>query len=125
MIAFTDNVAPTTGAIIAGSTTNDNTLEIAGTLSVALSNGEKLAVYDGSVLLDTQQEQILHGRLPHWGLSNAAHSFTAVAIDAAGNAGTLSVVFGITVDATVPTTTATITHGATIINDNTPTLTEK
>jgi hypothetical protein len=55
------------------------------------------------------------------GLSNAAHSFKAQVEDAAGNAGAQGTAYTVTVNATVPTATVSITAAA-LTGDTTPSL---
>ncbi|MDD2383806.1 MAG: Ig-like domain-containing protein [Sulfurospirillaceae bacterium] len=120
--SITDNVDPNTGAITAGSTTNDNTLDLAGTLSGALAVGDKLAIYDGAVLKGYATVNGTDWTFTTSSLSNTAHNFTSVVIDAAGNSGIASTAFAVTVNATVPTTIATITNNIAISNNTAPTL---
>ncbi len=95
-----DDVGPVTGPLTSGRTTNDPQPVLTGTSEpnalVRIFEGETLlgegqADSNGnwSIELDTQ-------------LSDALHSFTAVAIDAAGNASDPSATFTLTVDTLVP-----------------------
>lgn len=122
IVSVSDNVDPTTGNVSAGSTTNDNTLAIAGTLSASIISGDKVAVYDGSTLLGYASVSSTSWSFTTPSLSNATHSFTTKVIDSAGNSGTASSAYSVVVNATVPTTTATITNTDVLSNSPSQTL---
>ena len=96
------NIAP-------GDTTNDNTPTLKGTLTGSLGAGEVVALYDGATLLGNASVTGTNWSLTTPGLANSAHSFSARVEDAAGNQGTASAAYAFTVDAAVPTATATLT----------------
>ena len=121
-----DNVGNTNGGteiIASGNGTNDNTPQLTGTLTRALLSGENLAIYDTGSLLGvaTVAGSIWTFNTP--GLANATHSFTAKVLDLAGNAGSVSSPYTVTVAAEQVTTTSSITTTATTTNDQTPLLT--
>ncbi len=95
--------------IAQGDTTNDNTPTLKGTITGTLNAGEVVAVYDGVARLGNATVNGSDWSFTSPGLSNGAHSFTARVEDAAGNMGTASAAYAFGIDATVPTTTATIT----------------
>ena len=83
---------------------------LSGTLSAGLAAGEVVRIYDGATLIGAA---IVVGTawtfdLPTL-LNGSSHSYTAVVEDAAGNAGTASSAFALTVDTSAPTQTVTIT----------------
>ncbi len=119
-----DNVPSTATVNIAnGTTTNDNTPVLKGTIIGTLGTNEVLAVYEGSTRLGEATLIGTDWSFATTSLANGTHSFTAVVEDLAGNAGTSSTAYGFTVDATVPTALASITSTAQITNDTTPTIT--
>ena len=107
--------------------TNDTTLTLTGTAEANAT----VKVYDGATLLGSA---VANGS-GAWSfttgtLSNAAHSFTATATDAAGNTGVASAAMSVTVDTAAPVapsiasfTTDSGTVGDHITNDTTLTLT--
>lgn len=103
-----DNVAPLTGNVTDGGVTNDNTLALSGPLSTTLAAGDVLAVYDGVTRLGLATVSGLSWQFTTGSLANGAHSFSVRVEDAAGNAGTASAPYVVTVDASVPTAVATI-----------------
>ncbi|MHB8915655.1 MAG: Ig-like domain-containing protein, partial [Thiobacillus sp.] len=130
-----DNVAPTTGNIASGGTTDDNTPTLSGTISGSLGSGEVVAVYDGAVRMGSASVSGATWSFATISLSNSTHNFSVRVEDAAGNQGTASVAYSLTVSATAPTATATITGtvddvapvtgnvaSGGVSNDTTPTL---
>ena len=105
--------------IAQGSSTNDNTPTLRGTLTGALGDGEVIALYDGNARLGTATVNGTDWIYANTSLSSGAHSFSACVEDAVGNLGTASVAYGFTVDTTVPTVTATITGAADDVETNT------
>jgi VCBS repeat-containing protein len=102
----TDDVAPVTGPLTSGATTNDTKLTMAGTAEA----GSTVKVYDGGSLLGTAT---MTGG--NWSYTTSAlsagvtpHSLTAIATDAAGNVGAASSAFQVIVDTTTPAGKATI-----------------
>ena len=104
-----DNVAPATGNVTSGGTSNDNTLTLSGTLSSNLQPDEVLVVFDGEVRLGTAVVSATGWQFTTGSLTNGAHAFSVRVEDEAGNSGTASQAYVVTVDASVPTVTATIT----------------
>ncbi len=132
-----DNVAPTTGNLNSGDTTNDPTLGLSGTITGALAAGDVVSVYDGATRLGLASVAVNGSAWTFTTatLGNAAHNFTARVEDAAGNQGSAGTPYVVTVNASVPTATATITGAADDVvgitgnvatggtsNDSTPTL---
>ena len=117
-----DNVDPTTGTVATGGTSNDNTLGLSGTVSAALTSGDVVAVYDGTTRLGVATVSGTTWSFDTAGLTNAAYIFKAQVEDAAGNAGAQGTAYTVTVNATVPTATVSVTAAA-LTSDTTPTLT--
>ncbi len=103
-----DNVAPVTGNVTSGGTSNDNTLTLSGALSASLQPDEVLVVFDGEARLGTAIVSATGWQFTTGSLTNGAHAFSVRVEDAAGNSGTASQAYVVTVDANVPTVTATI-----------------
>ena len=95
-----DDVGPVTGQLTSGRTTNDQQPVLTGTsepnarvqiFEGTILRGEGVADASGNWSIEVNAE-----------LSDAQHSFTAVAIDAAGNASDPSAPFTLTVDTQIP-----------------------
>ncbi|WP_197357710.1 Ig-like domain-containing protein, partial [Ralstonia pseudosolanacearum] len=129
----TDNVAPVTGDITAGGSTNDAMPVLTGTAEA----NSTISIFDGTTLLGTTTADALGSWTftPTTALIDGSHSLTATATDAAGNVSTASSAFTLTVDTVAPATpvigtvtdavapvTGTITAGGST-NDANPTLT--
>jgi hypothetical protein len=106
--AVTDDVGSITGTVAANGTTDDDTPDLSGTLSAALVSGERLAVYDGSSFLNYATVTGTGWSFTAADLANGSHSFNVRVIDAAGNEGTSSAAYAITVDTIASLATATI-----------------
>ncbi|TXI64255.1 MAG: hypothetical protein E6Q48_04335, partial [Limnohabitans sp.] len=122
-----DDVTPNVGNVPSGGNSNDNTLELSGTLSSSLGQGEALLVYARSagaaeVLLGQATVSGASWTFRTPGLANATHDFVARVEDAAGNTGAFGSAYRVTVDATTPTQTVAIATAQGIGNDATPTL---
>ncbi|WP_058959341.1 Ig-like domain-containing protein, partial [Type-E symbiont of Plautia stali] len=127
-LVVTDDVAPVTGPLTSGATTNDNTPTLSGGAGTA---GNIVTVYDGTTVLGT----VIAGAGGAWtfttaALSNGAHPLSVTVTDAAGNTSTATS-FPITVDTVAPVaSTLVITNDVTNVtvpnggstNDTTPTL---
>ncbi|MTH48529.1 type I secretion C-terminal target domain-containing protein, partial [Escherichia alba] len=129
--AVTDDIAPGTGALTSGQTTND----ARPTLSGSGAAGETITIYDGSTPLGTVP--VVNGAwsfTPPAALGEGSHDLTIIATDAAGNESVRSDIFVVVVDTTAPDAPAIIgalddsepqtgpigNNGST--NDTTPTL---
>ena len=128
--AAQDDVQPDAGNVSSGGTSNDNTLELSGTVTGTLEQGDRVVVYDGEVALGAATVVDSAWTFATTGLTNSVHAFTARVEDAYGNRGAAGTPYTVTVNASVPTTTAAITGvssdaGAVtggITNDTTPTV---
>jgi hypothetical protein len=105
--SIVDDVAPNTGVIASGGLSNDATPQLTGTGPVSTT----LLIYDNGVLLGstTSNASGAWSFTPGAAIANGAHSFTAVAVDPAGNASGTSNTYGLTVDTVAPTQTIAIT----------------
>ena len=113
--------------VVGDGITNDDTLTLSGTAEA----GSTVTVYDGTTLLGTATANGSGA----WSyttatLSNGAHSFTATASDAAGNASVASAATLVTIDTTEPTAPSIASFsddsgvaGDGVTNDDTLTLT--
>ena len=105
--SVTDDVAPNVGTVASGGTSNDPTPLLTGT---GPSN-TTIVIYDGGTVLGST---VSNGS-GAWTFTPAAlssdglHSFTAVAVDPAGNASAASGAYAVTLDRAPPTATITVT----------------
>ncbi|WP_215903462.1 Ig-like domain-containing protein [Acinetobacter bereziniae] len=109
--SYTDNIGIYQGDNNTNTTTDDTTPLLNGTLSSALSLGEVVEIYDDSDTLLGVAVVDATGtgwsfQLPS--LSNGSYTYYAVVVDAAGNHGTNSANFTLTIDTLAPTQTTTI-----------------
>jgi hypothetical protein len=114
--AITDNVGIVQGTVVSGSSTDDTSLTISGSLSAALVAGETVRIYDGTSFLGSAS---VSGTTWTYSdsrtLANAqAVSYTALVADVAGNQSAAGSAYTATVDTSAPTTTAAVTA----INDD-------
>ncbi|MFQ8413261.1 beta strand repeat-containing protein [Pseudomonas ogarae] len=106
---YTDNQGTLQGTLASGSSTDDTTPVLNGSLSAALSAGEVVRIYEGGTLLGTATVAGTTWTFATATLVNgSSHTYTAVVADAAGNEGTVSSGLTLTVDTTAPTVTTSI-----------------
>lgn len=98
--SVTDDIAPQTGAVSNGGSTNDQRPQITGTGEA----GSTVTIYDGGVAIGTAvvASNGTWTFTPSAALSESTHQITVRATDAAGNTGPASPVFTLTVDLTPP-----------------------
>jgi hypothetical protein len=126
--SITDDVAPVVGNVASGGISNDAAPTLGGT---AAANAT-VQLFDNGLLIGSA---VANGSgvwsfTPATGLANGAHSFTAVAVDAAGNASAASAAYSMTIDTVAPTATIAITTltidtgtvGDWVTQDNSPTI---
>jgi hypothetical protein len=106
---YTDNVGTLQGSFASGTSTDDTTPTLTGTLSAALGTGDTVRIYDGATLVGTATVTGTGWTFTPSALADGStHSYTAVVADAAGNQSTASAAFTLTVDTTAPAQTAAI-----------------
>ena len=98
--SVTDDIAPQTGAVSNGGSTNDQRPQLSGTGEA----GSTVTIYDGGVAIGTAvvASNGTWTFTPSADLSESTHQITVRATDAAGNTGPASPVFTLTVDLTPP-----------------------
>lgn len=98
--SVTDDIAPQTGAVSSGGSTNDQRPQLTGTGEA----GSTVTIYDGGVAIGTAvvASNGTWTFTPSVDLSESTHQITVRATDAAGNTGPASPVFTLTVDLTPP-----------------------
>jgi hypothetical protein len=112
--AITDNVGIFQGTVALGATTDDSSLSISGTISVALATGETVRIYDGSTYLGNAS---VTGTTWSYADSRTLNnnqnvSYTAHAADAAGNQSAAGTAYLATLDTIAPTVAITSIGGA-------------
>jgi subtilisin family serine protease len=111
VVDTSDNVGAIQGPVAAGASTDDSTPTLSGTITASLASGDKVRVFNGSALLGSA---VVNNTARTWtytpgaGLAAGSYSFSVAVADAAGNLGALSAARPLTVDTTLPTTTALI-----------------
>jgi VCBS repeat-containing protein len=95
-----DDIAPQTGTVTNGGSTNDQRPQLTGTGEA----GSTVTIYDGGVAIGTAivASNGTWTFTPSVDLSESTHQITVKATDAAGNTGPASPVFTLTVDLTPP-----------------------
>lgn len=101
-----DDIAPQTGAVTNGGSTNDQRPQLTGTAEP----GSTVTIYDGGIAIGTAvvASNGTWTFTPSVDLSESTHQITVRATDSAGNTGPASPVFTLTVDLTPPTTPTAI-----------------
>ncbi|CAG9167131.1 Ig-like domain-containing protein [Cupriavidus pampae] len=111
IVSVTDNVGPVLGTVAPGGFSNDNTPTLAGTAAA----GSTINIFNGAALVGTVSADAITGAwtfTPGTALPDATYTFTAVAVDAAGNPSTASASFAVTIDtAPPPAPTIALTNG--------------
>ncbi len=107
---YTDNVGLNQGNYASGTTTDDTTPVLNGTLSAAIGATDVVRIYDGSTLLGNAT--VTGTTWTFAGISGlldaSTHTYTAKVTDVAGNEGTASNAFTLSVDITPPAVTAIV-----------------
>jgi VCBS repeat-containing protein len=129
--SVTDDVAPVTGTVANNGSTNDTTPTLSGTAEA----NSVVTIKDGATTLGTATANGSGAwSFTTAALSQATHSFTATATDAASNTGTASTSYSVTIDTAAPSApsitsvtddvapvTGTVANNGST-NDTTPTL---
>ncbi|MFV0262383.1 MAG: BapA/Bap/LapF family large adhesin [Kluyvera sp.] len=99
-LTVTDAVDPVSGTLSNNASSNDTRPVISGTAE----KNATITVYDGSKVLGTTTADAngAWSFRPGTELADGAHAFTATATDAAGNIGTASPAFNLTIDTVAP-----------------------
>jgi subtilisin family serine protease len=92
-----DNVGAQTGALASGATTDDTSPQLRGTLTSTLAADEVLNVYRDGVKLGQAVVNGVSWSYQDTAVSNGAHGWTVRAADLAGNQGTASSGFSLTI----------------------------
>jgi len=107
IVNYTDDVEPLTGNFNNGTATNDNTPKLNGTVT-GLESGDTIEIYQGTTLLGIASASVASGN-GNWSyqitsaLADGDYTYTAKVVDSAGNPGTPSSPFTLTVDTLPPT----------------------
>ncbi|MFJ7142591.1 Ig-like domain-containing protein [Pseudomonas protegens] len=107
ILGYTDDVAPQVGFFGNGSSTNDTAPLLRGSVS-GLGNGDRVQIYQGATLLGTAVISAGTWNYQLGTLGEGSYSYSAVITDTAGNPGTSSTSFNLTVDTTAPSASTTI-----------------
>ncbi|MBF5003946.1 BapA prefix-like domain-containing protein [Diaphorobacter sp. NR2-3-3-1] len=113
---YSDNVGALQGNYASGTTTDDTTPVLNGSLSAAIAAGETVRIYQGTTLLGNATVDAAGTGWTYAlsGLANGqSYSYTAVVTSDSGAEGSASTAFTLSVDTVAPTTTTTILY-----NDN-------
>ncbi|WP_260923247.1 Ig-like domain-containing protein [Novosphingobium sp. 9] len=105
--SIVDDVPLNTGVVANGGSSNDTLPQLTGTAPANAS----LVIYDNGVSIGsaTANASGAWTFTPGAALSDGTHNFTAVSVDAAGNASAASNTYAMTLDHTAPTNTIAIT----------------
>ncbi|WP_312967669.1 Ig-like domain-containing protein [Acinetobacter gerneri] len=106
--SYTDNVGAFVGDFLSGTSTDDTSPVLNGTLSALLENGQVLRIYAGTTLMGTATIDGKNWSCALSNLADATYTFTAVIESDTGISGTPSDPFTLIVDTVSPTTTTTI-----------------
>ena len=95
---ITDDVAPVTGAVSSGGSTNDTTLTLTGTAE----SGSTVTIFDGETAVGTGMATDDTFTITTSVLSEGARTLTAKATDLAGNMSVASTAFNVNVNTSAP-----------------------
>lgn len=126
--SITDDVAPNVGTVANGGISNDASPLLTGTAGANTA----VVIYDGGTVVGSTTANAVGAWTftPTTLLADGAHSFTAVAVDSAGNASVASGAYAMTLDRVPPTATIAVTSlsvdtgtvGDWSTQDNSPTI---
>ena len=116
--ALVDDVAPYTGTVPSGGTSNDTAPVLNGSISTPLLAGEMVYVYRDGVNLGAATVSGLTWSFPDSGLADGiTYSYTARVEDLASNTSGFSAPYSVTIDTTAPAQVVAITG---LFDDVTP-----
>jgi VCBS repeat-containing protein len=109
--SITDDVAPTTGTVADGGTTNDTAPELAGTLSAGLLANEVLSIFRDGVKIGEADVAGTNWTFSDGGplVDGTSYTYTARVENAANYLGPASNAYDITIDTSNPTAAVAIT----------------
>ncbi|MNH72213.1 hypothetical protein D3C73_243720 [compost metagenome] len=108
IVSYTDNVGLYQGNFTSGTSTDDTSPVINGTLGSAIPESSVVRIYSGATLLGTATVSDTTWSFDLHDLVDGRYNLTAVITDLAGNEGAPSSTFSLTVDTIAPAQTATI-----------------
>ncbi|WP_411705273.1 Ig-like domain-containing protein, partial [Edaphovirga cremea] len=108
IVNYTDNVGLYQGNFTSGTSTDDTSPVINGTLGSAIPETSIVRIYSGATLLGVATVNGTAWSFDLHDLTDGRYNLTAVITDLAGNEGTPSSTFSLTVDTIAPAQTATI-----------------
>jgi len=104
---ISDNVAPVTGTVANGGASNDNSPDLAGSLSSGLNTGDVLAIYRDGVKIGNASVTGNSWTYHDNGLTDATYSYTA-RVENGTLQGSASGTYGLIVDTTAPIPTISL-----------------
>ena len=109
--SITDDVAPATGTVADGGTTNDTAPALAGTLSAVLLGNEVLSIFRDGIKIGKADVVGINWTFSDAGplVDGTSYTYTARVVDAANNLGPASNAYDITIDTSNPTAAVDIT----------------
>lgn len=108
-----DNTGIITGNVASGTTTDDTSLVVSGTLNATPATGETVRIYDGTTFLGIANVNTTDANWSYTDIriqtNGATPSYTARVANAAGNMSDAGAAYTLTIDTTAPITTAAVT----------------
>ncbi|MDP3853920.1 S8 family serine peptidase [Phenylobacterium sp.] len=104
-----DDVAPKTGALVSGATTNDNNFTLSGSLSKALETGQTLVIERNGTAFAPTSVSATGWSLDQPGLGDGAYTWVARILDSANSQVAASDAYALTIDTIAPLKTAAVT----------------
>ena len=99
----------TPASVSSGSTVNDSTPTLTGTLSAALGTGQKVAVFRDGQLLGYAESTTTKWTFADPGAGDGKHDYVVRVVDALGQQGAASGAFSLSVDTLAPTQAISVT----------------
>jgi len=121
--SYVDDLGLITGTFVTGTTTNDTTPTVWGTLSATLAAGEAVQVFKNGTFAGTASVSGVTWSFADTLGGEGSYYYTARVVDSAGNAGNMGTVgLTLTLDATAPVQSSTIWYVADDVSPKTGTL---